>query len=103
MPTYEYKCTQDGTVFDVWQEVGSDAPPCPTCGAPTKKVFRPVRTIFKGSGFYLTDTRAEAGVGKSDEAPKADATPAASTETKTESAPAPSSESKPSSDATKST
>ncbi len=83
MPTYEYKCTQDGTVFDVWQEIGSDAPPCPTCGAPTKKVFRPMRTIFKGSGFYLTDTRAEAGVGKADaaEAPAAESKPA---ETKSE-------------------
>ncbi len=80
MPTYEYKCTQEGTTFDIWQEIGSEAPPCPDCGAPTKKVFRPMRTIFKGSGFYLTDTRAEAGVGKADEAPKTEA----ATETKTE-------------------
>ncbi|BCM89400.1 hypothetical protein IAD21_01246 [Abditibacteriota bacterium] len=88
MPTYEYKCTQDGTIFDVWQEVGSEAPPCPTCGAPTKKVFRPVRTIFKGSGFYLTDTRAEAGVGKADaaEAPATESKPA---ETKSETPAAP--------------
>ena len=57
----------------MWQEIGALAPPCPTCGAVTKKVFRPMRTIFKGSGFYLTDTRAEAGVGKTDEAPKAEA------------------------------
>jgi len=84
MPNYEYKCTREETTFELWQEVGADAPPCPTCGAPSKKVFRPVRTIFKGSGFYLTDTRAEAGVGKADDtpAPKPE-TPAAS-EAKTE-------------------
>ncbi len=84
MPTYEYKCTNDGSVFELWQEVGADAPECPTCGAPTKKVFHPTRTIFKGSGFYITDTRAETGKGGS---ATTEAAPAA--ETKTESAPAP--------------
>ena len=59
MPNYEYKCTQDSSTFEIWQEVGSAAPPCPSCGAPTKKVFHPTRTIFKGSGFYVTDLRAE--------------------------------------------
>jgi putative FmdB family regulatory protein len=83
MPNYEYKCTREGTTFELWQEVGSGAPPCPTCGAPTQKVFRPIRTIFKGSGFYLTDTRAEAGVGKSEEAPKADDKPSAESATET--------------------
>lgn len=91
MPTYEYKCTNDGEIFDLWQEVGSAAPPCPTCGAPTQKVFRPIRTIFKGSGFYLTDTRAEAGIGKAEEAPKTEDKPA--TETKVEAPATP--ESKP--------
>ena len=65
MPTYEYKCTNDGSTFDLWQEVGSPAPPCPDCGAPTKKVFAPPRVIFKGSGFYVTDKRAESGGSKS--------------------------------------
>lgn len=76
MPNYEYKCTQEATLFELWQEIGAPAPPCPTCGAPSQKVFRPMRTIFKGSGFYLTDTRAEAGVGRADEAPKTQDKPA---------------------------
>lgn len=59
MPNYEYKCTKDGSKFELWQEVGSEAPPCPTCGEPSKKVFGPPRVHFKGSGFYLTDLRAE--------------------------------------------
>jgi putative FmdB family regulatory protein len=86
MPTYEYKCTNDDSVFELWQEVGAEAPACPTCGAPTKKVFHPTRTIFKGSGFYITDTRAESGQGAS--APKASA-PSTTTETKPEPPPAP--------------
>ncbi len=65
VPTYEYKCTNDGSTFDIWQEVGSPAPPCPDCGAPSKKVFAPPRVIFKGSGFYITDMRAESSGGNS--------------------------------------
>jgi putative FmdB family regulatory protein len=57
MPTYEYKCKQCEHQFELWQEVGADAPECPECGAEVQKVFHPVRTIFKGSGFYITDSR----------------------------------------------
>lgn len=60
MPTYEYECTNDGSRFDLWQNVGAPPPACPQCGAATKKVFGVPRVIFKGSGFYLTDKRAEA-------------------------------------------
>ena len=90
VPTYEYKCTNDGSTFDIWQEVGSPAPPCPTCGAPTKKVFQPPRVIFKGSGFYVTDKRSESGGANQENAAKNDdkteAAPASSpSETKAES------------------
>lgn len=57
MPTYEYKCKQCDHQFELWQEVGADAPECPECGAEVQKVFHPIRTIFKGSGFYITDSR----------------------------------------------
>lgn len=59
MPNYEYRCTSCENQFEIWQEVGADAPPCPACQSEVKKVFHPVRTIFKGSGFYVTDLRAE--------------------------------------------
>ena len=88
MPTYEYKCTQDGSKFELWQEVGSEAPPCPDCGAPSKKVFGAPRVHFKGSGFYLTDLRAEQSGGKGgakdEAAPAAEAKPETVSETKTE-------------------
>jgi putative FmdB family regulatory protein len=57
MPTYEYKCKQCEHQFELWQEVGADAPKCPECGAEVQKVFHPIRTIYKGSGFYITDSR----------------------------------------------
>ncbi len=59
MPTYEYLCLECKHKFDIWQEVGSPAPPCGNCQSQTKKVFQPPRVIFKGSGFYLTDLRSE--------------------------------------------
>lgn len=65
MPTYEYKCKQCEHQFELWQEVGADAPECPECGAEVQKIFHPVRTIFKGSGFYITDSRS--AVSKSSE------------------------------------
>ncbi len=74
----------------MWQQVGAPAPACPTCGAPTKKVFHPTRTIFKGGGFYVTDLRAEQ-TKSSDKAAKPDAAetkPDAGAETTAEPAPA---------------
>lgn len=82
VPTYEYKCTQEGSKFELWQEVGSAAPPCPNCGAPSKKVFGAPRVHFKGSGFYLTDLRAEQGKGGDKAEAKAESAPA--NETKAE-------------------
>lgn len=88
MPTYEYKCTQEGNKFDLWQEVGAPAPPCPTCGAPSKKVFAPPRVIFKGSGFYVTDLRAEKSGGQS-EGDGGSASKSAGQDTKNETSAAP--------------
>lgn len=87
VPTYEYKCPQDGSTFELWQEVGAPAPACPDCGAPTKKVFHPTRTIFKGAGFYVTDLRAESQSAKSSGDKNGDKTEAKSdapTETKSD-------------------
>lgn len=84
MPTYEYKCTQDGSKFELWQEVGSEAPPCPSCGAPSKKVFAPPRVHFKGSGFYLTDLRAEQSGGKTESSSDSSAPNETKAEAKTE-------------------
>ncbi len=61
MPNYEYQCTACNHRFELWQNVGDAAPECPECGQSVRKVFHVPRVIFKGSGFYVTDLRAEKG------------------------------------------
>jgi putative FmdB family regulatory protein len=58
VPTYGYRCSGCGAEFDVWQKM-SDPPgaTCPTCGAGARRVFFPAGIVFKGSGFYATDSR----------------------------------------------
>jgi putative FmdB family regulatory protein len=58
MPTYEYACTECGDRIEVVQSF-ADAQPtiCRVCGGRLRKVFSPVGIVFKGSGFYRTDSR----------------------------------------------
>jgi putative FmdB family regulatory protein len=58
MPTYEYACSSCGHRFDVRQSF-SDAPitDCLQCGATVRRVLYPAGVIFKGSGWYKTDSR----------------------------------------------
>ena len=58
MPTYQYTCTECGEPLEAVQKF-SDAPltVCPACGGRLRKVFSPVGIVFKGSGFYRTDSR----------------------------------------------
>lgn len=60
MPTYEYKCKKCSHHFEVRQKI-SEQPltQCPACGGSLEKVFYPAGIIFKGSGFYITDSRAK--------------------------------------------
>ena len=57
MPVYGYRCSR-GHHFEVQQPI-TDLPltQCPECGAPVTRVFYPVGIIFKGGGFYKTDSR----------------------------------------------
>lgn len=62
MPTYEYRCEHCDRTFDVVQSFHDDAlTACPTCGNPVRKVFGNVGIVFKGSGFYKTDSRTGGG------------------------------------------
>ncbi len=58
MPVYEYECEQCGTHFDRIQSV-RDEPirRCPECSGTVHKVFHTAGIIFKGSGWYITDSR----------------------------------------------
>ena len=58
LPTYEYTCDHCNKNFDVVQSFHDDPlTSCPTCGSPVRKVFGNVGIVFKGSGFYKTDSR----------------------------------------------
>ena len=63
MPTYQYACTnpEGKHEFEMVQSF-TDAPvsECPQCGAPVRKVYGSVGVVFKGSGFYRTDSRKSA-------------------------------------------
>ena len=58
MPTYQYTCTECGEPVEAVQKF-SDPPltVCENCGGRLRKVFSPVGIVFKGSGFYRTDSR----------------------------------------------
>lgn len=58
MPTYGYRCTECGNEFDVWQRM-SDEPvaDCPVCKGRGKRLIFPAGIVFKGNGFYKTDSR----------------------------------------------
>ena len=74
MPTYQYACTECGHAFEQVQSFTDDAlTECPTCGGRVRKVFNAVGVVFKGSGFYRTDSRAAS----TSSAPAADAPAAA--------------------------
>mgnify|MGYP000193840188 CR=1 FL=1 len=59
MPIYEYQCAACGTVTDIkhgFKETANES--CPKCGsADLKRLFNPAGIVFKGSGFYVTDSR----------------------------------------------
>ena len=84
MPIYEYQCTRCQAVRDVkhgFKEVNTES--CPKCGGELKRLFNPAGIVFKGSGFYINDSRkpseskaeakSEKSESKPDSAPKSEA------------------------------
>ena len=58
MPTYSYACTECDNRFDAVQAFTDDAlTTCPECSGRLRKLFNSVGVVFKGSGFYRTDSR----------------------------------------------
>ena len=89
MPLYEYGCPACGKTIDIHH--GFDEKPklaCEACGAPLQRRFSAAPIVFKGSGFYVTDSRASSKTEKSETTEtKSDAKTEAKPETKTESKP----------------
>jgi putative FmdB family regulatory protein len=58
VPTYQYTCTDCGEPIEAVQKFTDDPlTVCAVCGGRLRKVFSPVGIVFKGSGFYRTDSR----------------------------------------------
>jgi putative FmdB family regulatory protein len=77
MPTYEYECTSCGQHIEVFQRFTEEAlTTCAACGGRLRKVFHPAGIVFKGSGFYATDSRSSAKAGTKKES---ETTPASTT------------------------
>ena len=94
MPTYQYACTECGHAFEQVQKFTDDSlTECPVCHGRLRKVFNAVGVVFKGSGFYRTDSR---GTSSSSEAGSS------SSESKSESSKSESSKSESSKSETKS-
>ncbi|KPL90600.1 FmdB family zinc ribbon protein [Herpetosiphon geysericola] len=92
MPTYVYACQACGAQFEQFQRF-SDEPLtiCPRCQGTIKRVFQPVGVVFKGSGWYINDSRSgnnsSTSKASTPAAPSSDASPAAPAAATSESKP----------------
>lgn len=85
MPTYQYRCTECATDLEAVQSFTDDPlTTCPECQGNLRKVFSAVGVVFKGSGFYATDSRSK---GKANAAMPGESSSSAKTETAKESTP----------------
>ena len=93
MPTYQYACTECSHTFEQFQSFSEDAlSECPTCQGRLRKLYNAVGVVFKGSGFYRTDSRASTSAAepaaKSAAAGSGSESGSSGTATKTETKPA---------------
>lgn len=85
MPTYGYECLSCDNQFEINQSIKADPlTTCDDCGGTLRKRIYPVGIAFKGSGFYVNDYAPKSGGSSKTETPKADS---GTTETKTEAKP----------------
>lgn len=72
MPTYQYACTACDERLEVVQKFTDDSlTTCEVCGGSLRKVYSPVGIVFKGSGFYRTDSRNGSGSRDAKDKPEA--------------------------------
>jgi putative FmdB family regulatory protein len=81
VPTYQYACTECGHAFEQFQSFSDDAlSECPECAGRLRKLFNAVGVVFKGSGFYRTDSRP---ADKQESGPKKESSDSSTTKSET--------------------
>lgn len=89
MPTYSYACTECDNRFDIVQSFTDDTlTVCPACSGKLRKLFNSVGIVFKGSGFYRTDSRGGSSTSSEGAGEKKSDAAAAKSDSKSESKPA---------------
>ena len=89
MPTYQYACTHCGHTFERFQSFHDDAlTHCPECDGRLRKVFNAVGIVFKGGGFYKTDSRGKSSSTTTSSSANGDSGPSTSTDGSASSKPA---------------
>lgn len=83
MPTYVYRCDACGHQFELFQRMSDDpVDTCPECQSAVRRVIHPVGVVFKGSGWYINDSRSK------NSSPDTTAATDSKADTKTETKPA---------------
>jgi len=90
MPIYEYACGSCGHHFEAKQKFSDDPiATCPECGQTVRRVLHPAGIIFKGSGFYINDSRgtgsSSTGIADSSSSTKSEPTPSSTTSSESKS------------------
>ncbi|WP_084436525.1 FmdB family zinc ribbon protein [Aldersonia kunmingensis] len=86
MPTYSYACTECDNRFDIVQSFSEDSlTECNECSGKLRKLFNSVGIVFKGSGFYRTDSRSGSTASESASSSSSDSSSSSSPSTKSES------------------
>jgi putative FmdB family regulatory protein len=89
VPTYQYSCTECGHFFEAVQSFSDDSlTTCPECSGRLRKVFNAVGVVFKGSGFYRTDSRGSSSASETSTSTSTPTTTPSAGAGKTESKPA---------------
>ncbi|GAC1412890.1 MAG: hypothetical protein NVSMB64_23100 [Candidatus Velthaea sp.] len=91
VPLYDYQCEKCKKVTEVRHNFREKhAQPCPECGGQLARVFNPAGIVFKGSGFYITDSRkaGDSGAASASSDSPAPSTPSKPSDTKKSDAPA---------------
>src|SRR5438874_967395 len=88
MPRYDYRCNDCGVVYE--KREGFDAPAlqtCPECSGAARRVLTPPAIVFKGSGWYVTDSRKGASESDSSSSSSSSGSPSPATSGQSDGAP----------------